>query len=238
MIKLGQHSLVYNCHSYAWYSRTTSNPYWIEDYEEDLDISQQIRLFIHDPHTISVSEKNLQAGDIVVYFSNKEGREGTILHSAVVTSVDSNGVIRCTSKWGKLGLYSHEIYEVPPTYSDDEESGTGFICTYYRYTQGLHDYVESSTYVVSHNGETHTIECRDCDATTAQVHKYKYINVNQSNHRCLCTVCNYSKMQAHEAHPVTGKCKYCLRPGPFAVVTSTLALNQLKKESLPIAVVD
>ena len=97
----------YNCHSYAWYNRSSSNLWWI-DWPDD---------FMEDDYY----EENtgiIKSGNIAVYRMSASSTE--YLHSAVVTNVGSgsgsNPPITVTSKWGNWGLYSHMLYNCPADY--------------------------------------------------------------------------------------------------------------------------
>lgn len=67
-------SCVFNCHSYAWYSQSTSNPYWIPDPSIYMTDGSYTKYF---SGTASSSAIDLQLGDRLYY---------TGLHSAIVTS--------------------------------------------------------------------------------------------------------------------------------------------------------
>ena len=229
VVKLGQHTRLYNCHSYAWYNRSTSNGYLIYDYKYNNEDDNNLDAFINDTHTQTVSSNSLQIGDIVVYLNN----DGDRLHSAVVTSINSDGEIWCTSKWGTMGLYLHEIEDVPEAYSADELSGTDFNFEYYRYTQGEHDFAETMSNIFVTDVSIHGVRCTYCPATWYYAHQNVYTKNNAANHRCLCRICGYTRLQAHEVDETTGKCIYCLYAGPFAVVTSMQAIEQLKQECSP-----
>lgn len=99
----------YNCHSYAWYSTSSTNKVWIPDPE----------IYMTDG---SYTKKNSAAAKYKVFVKN-DGTEtseidGTILgdHSGIVNSVSGSTVV-VTSKWGALGLYKHNVYNSP--YSGD-----------------------------------------------------------------------------------------------------------------------
>ncbi len=81
----------YNCHSYAWHSTATNNPYWMED---------------PTPYTTdgSYTRSTAEVNNKITY---KRGN-GTYCHSGIVTG---NGEI--TSKWGKLGLFKHGVTNNP-----------------------------------------------------------------------------------------------------------------------------
>lgn len=92
----------YNCHSYAWYSQSTSNKIWLNTcitYRTDSkSYKRKIGL-------INVNDK-------VVY--------GADVHSGIVykTNGDSTGAL-CTvrSKWGQMPLMEHKALYVPSSYS-------------------------------------------------------------------------------------------------------------------------
>ncbi|WP_161846922.1 hypothetical protein [Pseudoflavonifractor sp. 524-17] len=98
----------YNCHSYAWYNTSSANKWWI-DYPND---------FINDPYcTRNISAP--VAGNRAVY---RILANGNFVHSAIVQSVSNAGgtsspnAITVVSKWGKWGLYSHTLFNVPESY--------------------------------------------------------------------------------------------------------------------------
>ncbi len=78
----------YNCHSYAWYSQSTSNGYWMENPSK----------YMSDG---SYKKGGYKVGNIAYYGSNAN-------HSGVVSSVKV-GLAGCyiKSKWGVYGVYNH-----------------------------------------------------------------------------------------------------------------------------------
>lgn len=87
----------YNCHSYAWYSQSTSNIYWMNDPSK----------YMSDGSYIKVGFTPTAAGQ-KMYYPVSGG------HSAVVYTASSNiwNVVP-TSKWGSYGLYRHK-YGIDP----------------------------------------------------------------------------------------------------------------------------
>ncbi|MFP4978249.1 hypothetical protein ACE6ED_22780 [Paenibacillus sp. CN-4] len=84
----------YNCHSYAWYSNTTSNTYWMNN----------ASAYMTDGSYASVTNLiNAGIGTRVYYDGG--------LHSAIVTTnggpLASPKKLRVTSKWGQGPLMSH-----------------------------------------------------------------------------------------------------------------------------------
>lgn len=99
----------YNCHSYAWYSTSSTNKVWIPD----------PAIYMTDG---SYSKRSSAAASNKVFIKNN-GTEtseitGRILgnHSGIVKRVSGSTII-LTSKWGQLGLYTHNAYNSP--YSGD-----------------------------------------------------------------------------------------------------------------------
>lgn len=99
----------YNCHSYAWYSTSSTNRIWIDDPS----------LYMSDG---SYSERSSPIANYKVFYYN-DGSEsvpatGEVMghHSGIVKSGSGNKTI-ITSKWGPYGLYTHYIYNSP--YSGD-----------------------------------------------------------------------------------------------------------------------
>lgn len=92
----------YNCHSYAWYSQSTSNPYWMDD------PSAYMRDGSYKSGGFKVNNK--------IYYSTP-GYE----HSGVVTGVKV-GMAGCyvTSKWGNAGLVSH-FYNYCPYFKNSAQ---------------------------------------------------------------------------------------------------------------------
>lgn len=89
----------YNCHSYAWYSQSTSNRYWINDPTR----------YMTDG---SYSEGTVSVGSKVFYDSD----DSSWWHSAVVSSLPTSGnPTVVVSKWGMCALYSHNINDCPYT---------------------------------------------------------------------------------------------------------------------------
>ena len=85
----------YNCHSYAWYSTSAGNLYWIND----------PAAYISDgSYSASYAKKNNR-----VTYTNNSTNE--ITHSAIVNSVDGKTYVY--SKWGNLALFYHEISDCP-----------------------------------------------------------------------------------------------------------------------------
>lgn len=97
----------YNCHSYAWYSTSTSNTYWIND-----PANFRTNWLKSTTWTDSIPS-GIQVGDRVDYYVSANDRP----HSAKVYSVVSDLFI---SKWGALGLYVHAPTEVPTTYDSGQ----------------------------------------------------------------------------------------------------------------------
>ena len=92
--KLRSASFKYNCHSYAWYSTSSSNTWWMNDPTEYMSDGS---------YTRSYSPATYQK----VYYPNP-GNE----HSGVITSISGSN-ITVTSKWGAFGLYRHAEMDCP-----------------------------------------------------------------------------------------------------------------------------
>lgn len=91
VISVGDIDPSYNCHSYAWYSASTSNIYWMDNPYN----------YINDGSYVAGTGA---AGDRITYNSSATRYD----HSGIVTSA---GTI--TSKWGALGLFEHSVYACP-----------------------------------------------------------------------------------------------------------------------------
>lgn len=107
-------SVKYNCHSYAWYSTSSSNPNWIE--------------IFNTTNYTSATMQSVNVGGIIVYCESYSGNIGPSTerkHSAIVTGkiyhpVQTNTVTDFTmkSKWGMYGLYTHNLANCPYYYYD------------------------------------------------------------------------------------------------------------------------
>lgn len=92
----------YNCHSYAWYSQSTSNLYWMNYPNAYMTDGSYTKRTI-----------DCNAGDRV-YYSSGGGHSGIVTG----TGTSSQKLILITSKWGKLGLVSHKHNDCPYYVSD------------------------------------------------------------------------------------------------------------------------
>lgn len=96
-IKKTDCSPAYNCHSYAWYSTSTSNRYWMDD----------PTTYMTDNSYIS---STAAASGRRVYYNNPGGVYDD--HSGIVYSVYS-GFVGVRSKWGWAGVVEHNVYDCP-----------------------------------------------------------------------------------------------------------------------------
>lgn len=106
--KVRSASSKYNCHSYAWYSTSSSNAYWIDDPSPIYSNTSYWTLW-------AVPMRNLQSGDKITFW-NQNG----LLHSASVNSSTA-----CTSKLGHYGVYKTTITEMKTFY--DSSSTTAYV---------------------------------------------------------------------------------------------------------------
>jgi hypothetical protein len=84
----------YNCHSYAWYSTSTTNPHWMNNPGAYMTDGSYVTC------TIRVGAK--------VYYNASPGLDFD--HSGIVQSIASGGVpARVKSKWGCLATFSHYV---------------------------------------------------------------------------------------------------------------------------------
>ncbi len=106
-IRLRSASSLYNCHSYAWYSQSIANIYWMNNpskYYEDLSY---------------ISTTSPQIGDIVCYFNDNgtsDINDDSNVHSGIIVGTNNNNpnsslnnlnTYVVESKWGRYGLYRH-----------------------------------------------------------------------------------------------------------------------------------
>lgn len=86
----------YNCHSYAWYSQATSNPYWINHSSCEVYITEGS---YYKVNTATANDKiHWCAGN----------------HSGIIVGVGSQaGNMVVISKYGKCGVYTAYVEDVP-----------------------------------------------------------------------------------------------------------------------------
>ena len=169
---LASPSAMYNCHSYAWYSQSIYNQYWINHAD----------IYVNDAHTIETVSVLAEIGDLVVYYDGSK-----ILHSAVIVQNDGDGII-CVSKWGKGGLYRHAYNIVPKEYYPNTSSPN----VKYYHVVDEHEYSTLS----STSGLYHVYECNLCDKTNSNYHTYSY-SIATETHTGTCTVCGKTVTSAH-----------------------------------------
>ncbi|MBO5971184.1 MAG: hypothetical protein J6S14_22145 [Clostridia bacterium] len=190
----------YNCHYYAWCADWCETQYWVPYAEA----------FSNDPHVYTLQDSDiLQIGDIVTYWVGDECK-----HSAVIHKFE-NGVVKLKSKWGPLGLYVHELDQVPNEYKEYKTNGQLNI-KIQRYEHGQHYYV---WYSIDDN--KHAWKCRGCDgyiAGTAVSHTNSATGTyTESGHSVSCSQCGYSGTEEHNSYiyqdngesGVTIKCNLC-----------------------------
>lgn len=105
----------YNCHSYAWINRSSSNSYWLDS---PVNFAASSSFSYIGEFTNISSVTNLQAYDKVVIYGYKNG----VLqpnHSMIVTSPNStngrNTILE--SKLGVYGVYRAPLYQMMEKYS-------------------------------------------------------------------------------------------------------------------------
>lgn len=157
----------YNCHSYAWYKYSSTNPYWI------MDITQ---FLLDSACTQVISAATAQAKDTIVYLD----ANGFPLHSGVVYSVSSSGELTICSKWGQAGAYMHSVGNVPRGYCADPNAGTiSYVLLRY------HNYINKYTGSEYHSGSRHYLQyadtCKICN---------KKINEAWTNIPCTGPACS------------------------------------------------
>lgn len=121
---------LYNCHSYAWYSQSTSNSYVILDPTPFMDSGNYSRIYLGGLGTQSNST-SIKYGDIIFYgdinaynAAQTEAQKRALMetwHSAIYISTTVSGIPlanqMCISKWGANGVYKHQMGIVPAGYN-------------------------------------------------------------------------------------------------------------------------
>ena len=124
----------YNCFSYALYSQSVSNNYWI-DYVPGYAngvwtyfIDGSYDLVVRDPpqyagDNLIGSRGTAQIGDIMVYGYNESLPKVGPSHVGIINSLKyQTGVDTVVSKWGAGGVWLHHWYDCPYT----EETGKAY----------------------------------------------------------------------------------------------------------------
>lgn len=110
-------SCQYNCHSYAWYSRSTTNKYWISDPSPFME-SGDYTCISRPGLGTAANSTSIKYGDIIFY-GDLNGNIET-WHSAVYRSNSTTGnpiaEQLCRSKWGQYGVFEHKLANVPAAY--------------------------------------------------------------------------------------------------------------------------
>lgn len=102
----------YNCHSYAWYSSSTSNTVWIPDPGAYMTDGSYVQLL----SGLGTFTSYVDSGAKVCY-----GTSSSALHSAILTSSAANVPLSnraAISKWGSAGVFAHNVSNVPSVYWD------------------------------------------------------------------------------------------------------------------------
>lgn len=211
--KIADHTAKYNCHSYAWYLRSTYNQYWLNDISPYLD----------DLHYEETTASNAEVGDVVVYFNDT----GKVTHSAIIYSISMSSIfvpiITCESKMGACGVYRHSVSNVPDDYMN-AGSADYKIYTY----SNTHTYTGS---YYQHDLSYHTRQCAYCTALTTFVHVYTVTGYTSTGHTFTCRMCSQTKTEAHTPDAQTGKCTKCAYTGPVTVNPILSILPELQTES-------
>lgn len=175
VIRIEPASTFYNCHSYAWYDTSPSNPYWFN----------YVDYYAEERHYTTVSKTNAAEWDIVVYLN----ASGEYTHSAVVTEVTGTGssvTITCQSKWGQSAVYEHDIDYVAASYYEGLSAPSYIIIR----PSITHQY---TTDVVSSSSSGHVLECDYCNTTKLFAHSLTGLGI--------CRVCGYSGPSSWDSLP-------------------------------------
>ncbi|WP_288527246.1 hypothetical protein [uncultured Eubacterium sp.] len=86
----------YNCHSYAWYSTSTGNRYWI-----------------NNPSAYITDGSYKKASVYILNSKLTYTYSGEIIHSGIISGVSDKHLTYVTSKWGSLGVYKHLYFDCP-----------------------------------------------------------------------------------------------------------------------------
>lgn len=98
--RIAQPTVKYNCHSYAWYSRSTSNPYWIGR-------SNPPKIYTTDGSYKRYS--GTPRSGMKAWYNGGE-HSGISIGAKMVSGVQVHYV---ESKWGMCGVYQHAYNDCP-----------------------------------------------------------------------------------------------------------------------------
>ena len=96
--RVAEPTIKYNCHSYAWYQQSTSNPYWMVN----------PNAYMTDGSYIVASGTKPRVGFRAFYYN---GDHSAVVHSIKVVS--GAQTIYYRSKWGSAGVYEHTVSHAP-----------------------------------------------------------------------------------------------------------------------------
>lgn len=105
--KISRGTCKYNCHSYAWYSQATSNPYWINNPSPYMTDGSYKKVL----SGLGSSSINVNYGDRVFW-----GTNSVPIHSAIIRSSVTGAPLATRfaySKWGQLGVFGHTVSNSP-----------------------------------------------------------------------------------------------------------------------------
>lgn len=88
----------YNCHSYAWYSTSSSNTHWMNDPQAYID--DKSYSYVTSTTDFAKIPSNVKSNSKALWIENGENS-----HSGLIWDVSSSKII---SKWGPAGLYIHK----------------------------------------------------------------------------------------------------------------------------------
>lgn len=100
--RIADPSVKYNCHSYAWYPQSTSNPYWINSPPSIYITDGSYNRYTGTPRS-----------GMKAWYNNGE-HSGVSIGAKLENNVQVHYV---RSKWGEAGLYEHPYTDCPYTIS-------------------------------------------------------------------------------------------------------------------------
>ncbi len=93
-------TIKYNCHSYAWYNRSTSNAYWIDKGPASIYVKDGI----YSKYTGGTARSGM------IYYYNGGEHSGVAIGTEMVSGAQ---VFYVRSKWGSAPLYEHPFNYCP-----------------------------------------------------------------------------------------------------------------------------
>jgi hypothetical protein len=105
--RVSRGTCTYNCHSYAWYSQSASNPYWMNNPSPYLTDGSYHRIL----SGLNSCSDNAKNGDRVIWGSATGPEHSAVLKSPATGEPIATRIVY--SKWGQCGVFRHQVATSP-----------------------------------------------------------------------------------------------------------------------------